>query len=66
MIQFISAILILYCVATTCYLIYRIVQMDLKFPPKPFVSSAGKDLTTQGAQRACDLHSCSLVFFLSL
>ena len=28
---------------------YRIVQMDLKFPPKPIVSSAAKDLTTQGA-----------------
>lgn len=31
-----------------CYtLLYRIVQVDLKFPPKPIVSSAAKDLISQ-------------------
>ena len=29
------------------YSLYRIVQVDLKFPPKPIVSSAAKDLISQ-------------------
>jgi hypothetical protein len=47
--------------------LHRIIQVDLKFPPKPIVSSAAKDLISQVLHLFCALRifceALSIIFF---